>query len=121
MAKIDRDSDKVFNAWLDFLIPHETLPKELVSLAKKSSLSFATLKQLRGRSRRGMSTDTLIRLALSRGHSANSLISAILKIEKKTALHSSEVDWITYGASLQPKKRMEFLDFIEYLRKTWNI
>ena len=121
MTKMDKDSENIFSSWLDFLLPLETSPKELEKLAQKSCLSAAALRKLRNRTRRGMSTDTLIRLALSRGHSVNSLMNAILKVDRKRTLDPSEARWITYGAKLKPRKRVEFLDFIEYLRKNWNL
>lgn len=121
MAKIDSDTEKVFNQWLDFLLPSEMTPKELEALAKKAKLSAEALRKLKNRNRRGMSTDTLIRLALCRGGSAESLISAFLKTDKKSSLDQSEIEWISYGANLTPKRRKDFLDFIKYLRDTWKI
>ena len=121
MAKIDTDSEKVFNLWLDLLVPPEISTKELEGLAHKSHLSIETLRKFKHRSRKSMSTETFIRLALSRGHSVNSLTSALFKVEKKSALDSSQIEWINYGFRLTSKKRVEFLDFIKYLRKTWNI
>ncbi|MCB9027122.1 MAG: hypothetical protein H6625_12435 [Bdellovibrionaceae bacterium] len=121
MSKIDSDAERVFNGWLDFLLPDEMTPKELESLAKKAKLSAEALRKLKNRNRRGMSTETLIRLALCRGATASSLISSLLQVDKKSSLDQSEIEWITYGASLPAKKRKEFLDFIKYMRSTWNI
>ena len=121
MAKIDSDAEKVFNGWLDFLLPPEMSPKELDDLAKKAKLSSEALRKLKNRNRRGMSTDTFIRLALCRGSTVDSLISSILKAESKSTLDKTEVDWIKYGANLDKKGRKEFLDFIRYMRKVWKI
>ena len=121
MSKIDSDAEKVFNHWLDFLLPQEMTPKELDKLAKKAKLSGEALRKLKSRSRRGMSTDTLIRLALARGVSTSTMVSNLLKVEKKSGMDQSEIDWISYGAGLTTKKRKEFLDFVKYLRKTWNL
>ena len=121
MAKIDSDVEKVFNGWLDFLLPEDMTPKELESLAKKAKLSAEALRKLKNRNRRGMSTDTLIRLALCRGATMNSLISSLLKVKNGSGLDQSEIDWINYGAKLNKNKRNEFLDLIKYLRKTWKI
>ena len=121
MAKIDDDAQKVMEAWMDFLIPQDISPKELRDLAKKSRLSSEALRKLKGRHRKGMTTDTFIRLAIGRGMPASSLISMVLKGPKKSNLDSSEVAWINYGAGLTTKKRNEFLDFIKYIRKTWKV
>ena len=123
MTKIDTDAKEVFKHWLDFLIPEDVSPKELDSLAKKAKLSTEGLRKLKGRHRTGMSVDTLIRLALSRGSTVDTLVSSLLKVNnsKSKKLDSSEIDWIKYGAGLRPQRRRQFLDFIEYLRKTWNI
>ena len=121
MARVDTDAKEVFEHWLDFLIPEDLSPKELNSLAKKAKLSIEALRKLRSRHRTGMSTDTFIRLALSRGATVDTLVSHLLKINKSKKLDPSEIDWIKYGAGLGPQRRRQFLDFIEYLRKTWNI
>ena len=121
MAKIDTEVKEVFGDWLDFLIPKSLTPKELKNLAKKAKLSTEALRKLRSRERQGMSTDTFIRLALSRGMTPNALVSSLLKPNRKSKLDQTEIDWIKYGAGLEPKKRKEFLDFIKYLRKTWDI
>lgn len=121
MAKIDADAKEVFRDWLDFLLPEDLSPKELENLAKRAKLSTEALRKLKRRDRRGMSTDTFIRLALSRGVTANTLISSLFKIDKKSKLDQTEIDWIKYGAGLDSEKRKEFLDLIKYLRKTWDI
>ena len=121
MAKIDSDAEKIFSEWLDFLLPKEMTSKELGNLAKKARLSAETLKKLKNRDRRGMSTDTFIRIALCRGASPNSLVSSLFKISNKSALDPSEVNWIKYGAKLDKKKRIESLDVIQYLHKKWHI
>ena len=121
MAKIDSDAKKIFSDWLDFLLPQEMTSKEIKDLAKKTRLSAETLKKLKNRDRRGMSTDTFIRIALCRGASTNSLVSSLFKVSNKSALDSSEINWIKYGAKLEKKKRVESLDFIQYLHKKWNI
>ena len=121
MAKIDLDAKKIFNDWLDFLLPKEMTSKEIENLAKKARLSAETLKKLKNRDRRGMSTDTFIRIALCRGASMNSLVSSLFRVDNKSALDSSEIKWIKYGAKLKKKKREELLDFYQYLHKKWNI
>ena len=121
MAKIDSDSEKIFNSWLDFLLPEEMSSKEIEALAQKSKLSAAALKKLKQRYRRGMSTDTFIRLALCRGLSPKSLVSTLLKIENRSVLDQTEIDWILYGLNLNKRKRKEFLDLIKHICKTWNL
>ncbi len=121
MGKLDSDAEKVFEGWLDYLLPKNMSQKELDRLANKAKLSSEALRKLKNRNRRGMSTDTLIRLALCRGASPQSLISALLKPVKSSNLDNSEVDWIQFGAGLPSKKRKEFLDFIKWIKKTWNI
>lgn len=121
MAKIDSDAEKVFNDWLDFLIPEEMTVKELEKIAKKSKLSYEALRKLKNRSRRGMSTETLIRLAIARGISANALISALIKADQQKNCDQSEIDWINFGRNLSPKKRVDFLEFIKYMRSLWKI
>lgn len=121
MAKIDDDVELVFEEWLNFLLPDEMSSKELENLAKKAKLSAEALRKLKNRNRRGMSTDTLIRLALCRGASPEALISSLFKGDKNSKLDQSEIEWIRYGAGLTPKKRNDFLELIKYIRNTWSI
>ena len=121
MSKLDNDSEKIFDEWLSYLLPKDMKMKELEQLAKKAKLSSEALRKLKNRNRRGMSTDTLIRLALCRGATPKSLISALLQIENSKSLEQSEVEWVQYGANLEPGKRKKLLDFIKYMRKFWDL
>lgn len=121
MRKIDDKAEIVFEEWLNFLLPEEMSSKDIENLAKRAKLSSEALRKLRNRNRRGMSTDTLIRLALCRGATPESLISSLFKADKSSKLDQSEIEWIKYGAGLTPKKRKDFLEFIRFIRKTWNI
>ena len=52
VTALDNESEKVFEEWLNYLLPKDMQMKDLESLAKKAKLSSEALRKLKNRNQK---------------------------------------------------------------------
>jgi hypothetical protein len=91
--------------------------KERRALAEKAGISAETLRT--NVRRKSFNADTLMRLLLARGVSAETL--SHLPQTDFSKLSKSEVIWLELGRKLNDAEKVQFAELVEYLRVRWDL
>jgi hypothetical protein len=102
---------------MDFIVPASMSSRERHSLAEKAGISGETLRK--NVQRKSFNADTLIRLLLARGVSAETL--AQLPQSDLSKLSKGEAIWLELGRRLTDGEKFQYAELIEYFRARWNL
>lgn len=116
-TNMDKQVKLVLDSLIAFAAPKGFSPTERAKIAKKAGLSPATLRAMSWR--RTVNADSLIRLLIARGMSAQSLSN--LPQTEFSPVKESEIQWFKIGQELTSEKKMAFIQLIKFLQNQWDL
>lgn len=116
MAVKEKDVKKVLNAWIGLGAPKDIGHGDITKLAKEAGLNSSTIRLIRNRET--LSADTIIRLFLAQGVTADTLVD--LPRTGKT-YSPTLTEWNNIGMQLSEKSRQQLLKLIKFIKQDWKI
>lgn len=117
MSSVDRRVKQTLQKVLSYIAPKGMNAKERAELAKAAGISVETLRTTL--KRQTMNADTLIRLLLARGVSAQTIEN--LPQTETDQLSQGEVEWLELGRELTEAEKKEFAGLVRYLLIKWQL
>ncbi|MGZ3745076.1 MAG: hypothetical protein ACXVBQ_14535 [Pseudobdellovibrionaceae bacterium] len=117
MSGSDRRIKQSLQRLLLFIVPKGMTAKERTSLANSAGISVETLRTTV--KRQSLNADTLIRLLIARGVSAQTIEN--LPQTELVHLSQGEIEWMELGRELSEGEKKEFSGLVRFLLIKWQL